>query len=155
MTLELSLMEPAEVEATLAVVQRSFDASVAPDYAQEGRERFARVINTEYLQSLPHRQGFTLIAKQDGRAVGMFAIRDLSHITLFFVLPEMHGRGIGRKLFNAALERVLRNEPLPGKLQVHSSPFGVPIYEALGFSAIGPEEVEGGIRYIPMERLLL
>jgi len=31
----------------------------------------------------------------------------------------------------------------------------VPVYQALGFSTIGPEEVEGGIRYIPMERSLV
>lgn len=138
----------------MEVVRRSFDASVAPGYSRQGRELFARVIDAEYLQSLPQRQGFTLVAKLDGRAVGMFAIRDVSHITLFFVVPEMHGRGIGRKLFAAGLERICRSEKPPGTLQVHSSPVAVPVYEALGFSATGPEAVEGGIRFIPMVRKL-
>ena len=128
---------------------------MAPDYAPEGRELFARVVTAEYLCSLPHRQGFTLVANLDGRTLGMCSFRDGHHITLFFVLPEFQGQGIGRKLFDAAAERVRRNVPGVTKLEVHSSPVAVPVYEALGFAVAGPEEVEGGMRYIPMERSLV
>jgi predicted GNAT family N-acyltransferase len=40
------------------------------------------------------------------------------------------------------------------KLEVHSSPVAVSVYQALGFSVTAPERVDDGIRYIPMERLL-
>jgi hypothetical protein len=75
MELELELLNPAEADAALAVVKESFDVCVAPDYSQEGRELFARVVTADYLCSLPHRQGFTLVAKLDGRIVGMCAFR--------------------------------------------------------------------------------
>jgi len=133
----------------------SFDTCVAPDYTEEGRELFARVVTGEYLRSLPNRQGFTLVAKLGGRTVGMCALRDGHHITLFFVRSELQGQGIGRKLFDAAAERVRRKVPGVTELEVHSSPVAVPVYEALGFEVTGPEEVEGGMRYVPMERSLV
>jgi len=154
MPLEISPMEPADLEATLAVVRESFEACVAPDYPQEGRDLFARIVTTDYLNSLSSRQGFVLVAKLDGRVVGMCAIRDGNHITLFFVLTEFQGRGIGRRLFDATLERVRRNRPGVSRLAVHSSPVAVPVYQALGFSITGAEELEDGIRYVPMERPL-
>jgi GNAT superfamily N-acetyltransferase len=152
MDLELSVLNPAEADAAMAVVKRSFEACVAPDYAQQGRDLFAQVVTADYLCSLPLRQGFTLVAKLEGRMVGMCAFRDGHHVTLFFVLPEFQGQGIGRRLFDAAVERARTNGA--AKLEVHSSPVAVPVYEALGFSVTGSEKVEDGIRYIPMEHLL-
>jgi ribosomal protein S18 acetylase RimI-like enzyme len=154
MDLELSELNPAEADAVIVVVEKSFDACVAPDYDQQGRDLFVRIVTADYLRSLPHRQGFTLVAKLDRRIVGMCAFRDGHHVTLFFVLPEFQGQGIGKKLFDSAVERVQRNLPEVIKLEVHSSPVAVPVYQALGFAATGPETVEDGIRYLPMERLL-
>jgi len=151
---EISPLEPADAEAAIAVVRASFAAHVAPDYGQDGRDLFEQVVTAEYLRSLPRRRGFTLVAKTDGRIVGMIAFRDGNHVTLFFVLPSHQGRGIGRQLFDAAVLRLRRTAPATEKLEVHSSPIAVPVYRALGFSATGPEAVEGGIRFVPMERLL-
>jgi GNAT superfamily N-acetyltransferase len=154
MDIELSLLNPFEAHAAIAVVRESFEASVAPDYSQQGRDLFTQVVTADYLCSLPCRQGFTFVAKVDGRMVGMCAIRDGHHVTLFFVLPQLQGRGIGRKLFYAAVERVRRDVSGATKLEVHSSPVAVPVYQALGFSVAGPESTDDGIRYIPMERVL-
>lgn len=148
------MLDPAEAEAAIAVVKESFAACVAPDYTQQGRDVFAQVVSADYLCSLPHRRGFTLVAKLAGRMVGMCAFRDGNHVTLFFVLPEFQGRGIGRRLFDSAVERVSRTVFGATKLEVHSSPVAVSVYQALGFSATGPEQVDDGIRYIPMERRL-
>ena len=154
MDLELSELNPSEADAAMAVVRESFDACVAPDYAPQGRDFFAQIVTAEYLRSLPRREGFTLVAKLGGRTVGMCAFRARHHVTLFFVLPEFQGRGIGRRLFDAAVERVRSSIASVTKLEVHSSPVAVPVYQALGFSATGVEKVEDGIRYVPMERPL-
>lgn len=154
MGLELSELDPAEADAAMTVVRESFTACVAPDYAQQGRDVFAQVVTADYLRSLPQRRGFTIVAKLDGRMVGMCAFRDVHHITLFFVLPAFQGKGIGRKVFDAALARVRAHASGVTKLEVHSSPVAVPVYQALGFSVTGPERVEDGIRYIPMARKL-
>ena len=154
MDIELSLLNPFEAHAAIAVVRESFEAAVAPDYSQQGRDLFTQVVTADYLCSLPRRQGLTFVAKVDGHMVGMCAIRDGHHVTLFFVQPQFQGRGLGRKLFDAAMERVRRDVSGATKLEVHSSPVAVPVYQALGFSVTGPESMDDGIRYIPMERLL-
>jgi predicted GNAT family N-acyltransferase len=70
------------------------------------------------------------------------------------VLPEFQGREIGRRLFDRAVEQARRNLPGITKLEVHSSPVALSVYQELGFSVTGPEKVDDGIRYIPMEHLL-
>jgi len=37
-----------------------------------------------------------------------------------------------------------------GIMTVFSSPFAVPIYQALGFESTDKEQVDNGIRYFPM-----
>jgi GNAT superfamily N-acetyltransferase len=150
MSCEIFLLDPADAKAALDVVNRSFAACVAPDYTQEGRAMFARVVTAEYLRTLPYRRGFTLVARVAHAIVGMCAFRDGNHVTLFFVLPEHQGQGIGRRLFAAALARVRASDPSVARIEVHSSPFAVPVYQALGFLATGPMKEDNGIRYLPM-----
>ena len=145
------MLDPSEAEAAMAVVTRSFDTCVGPDYAEEGRAMFARVVTAEYLRSLPYRRGFTLVARVDHAIVGMCAFRDVHHVTLFFVLPAYQGRGIGRRLFAAALAHLRAHVPQLARLEVHSSPIAIPVYKALGFRATGGMKEDNGIRYLPME----
>jgi len=138
----------------MAVVTQSFAACVAPDYAQEGRDLFGRVVTADYLRSLPFRRGFTLVATVDQTIVGMCAFRDGHHVTLFFVLPDYQGSGIGRQLFEAALLHLRQTVPEATCVEVHSSPVAVPVYQALGFRALGAMREDHGIRYIPMAMAL-
>jgi GNAT superfamily N-acetyltransferase len=75
------------------------------------------------------------------RTVGMIEVRDGRHICLFFVDGAFQGRGIGRRLFEAALAQ---RESTSGYMEVHASPFSVPVYTALGFRKTA------GIKYVPM-----
>lgn len=68
-----------------------------------------------------------------------------SHVALFFVKGAHHGRGIGRRLWNALLE-----DSAADAVTVHSSRFAVSVYEKLGFVRLGPECETDGIRYVPM-----
>jgi len=109
MDLKLSMLNPAEADAVIAVVKESFEACVAPDYAQQGRDLFAQVVTADYLCSLPHRQGFTIVAKLDGRMVGMCALRDGHHVTLFFVLPNSRVGESAGDCLTLPWKRVRRN----------------------------------------------
>ncbi|MFZ5442093.1 MAG: GNAT family N-acetyltransferase [Myxococcota bacterium] len=150
----IELLAPSEADAALALVLESFDAAVAPDYSAEGAALFRRVVTADYLRSLPARNGFTLVERDGERLVGLCAVRDHNHLTLFFVRPDAQGRGVGRRLFDAMLARVRRASPAARDLEVQSSPVAVPVYEALGFHRCGAELDEGGIRSIPMTRPL-
>jgi putative acetyltransferase len=84
-----------------------------------------------------------LAARQEGRLVGCGALRryapSYAEIKRMFVLPEMRGRGIGRRLvehlerlaFEAGVE-VLRLEA--GRKQIEA----IALYRALGFVERGP-----------------
>ena len=77
----------------------------------------------------------------------MLAIRERKrHICFFFVDGEYHRRGIGSKLFKRM------REDFPSQpITLNSSPYGLPFYKAIGFTATDSEQTVNGIRFTPME----
>jgi GNAT superfamily N-acetyltransferase len=138
------------LNAAFVLVKSVFDEFVAPDYSKEGYTNFFKLVTPEYLEKLHMRNGFVLGAFNDETIVGMIAIRDFNHISLFFVDRQFQKKGIGRSLFFAAVQ-IIESQNLTD-MHVHSSPFAIPFYKSIGFTGLGPECVEGGIRYLPMIR---
>ena len=68
-----------------------------------------------------------------------------SHISLFFIHPKFHRKGIGRQLFDS----VYANQPQM-QITVNSSSYAVKFYESLGFSKISEEQETDGLKYTPM-----
>jgi GNAT superfamily N-acetyltransferase len=130
-----------------------FNQFVASDYSSEGVETFFRLVNVAYIESLVSRNGFVYGAFSGEHLVGVIAVRDRNYIALFFIDSDFQGLGIGRKLFEAALKEISRNGEFA--INVHSSPFAVPIYETFGFAKIDIEQNESGIRYVPMQLRLI
>jgi GNAT superfamily N-acetyltransferase len=140
------------LNAALVLVKRVFDEFVAPDYSEEGNANFFRFVTPEYLENLYARNGFVLGAAFNNESiVGMIAIRDFNHISLFFVDRQFQKKGIGRSLFSAAMQ-IIESQGM-NDIHVHSSPFAVQFYESMGFTSLGPQCIEGGIRYMPMIRV--
>lgn len=67
------------------------------------------------------------------------------HISLFFINPKYHRKGIGRLLFDYAYS----NQTV-AQITVNSSSFAVRFYENLGFTKAAEEQVTNGLRYTPM-----
>jgi GNAT superfamily N-acetyltransferase len=89
-------------------------------------------------------------AFENGELLGVIATRNAgSHIALFFVREEYHGRRIGRRLFAQIV-------PLcDGRfITVNSSPYAAKIYRKLGFTDTAVEQTTNGIRYVPMRYLI-
>ena len=85
-------------------------------------------------------------ALDDDVLVRMIATRNGgAHITLFFVEEAYHHKGVGSNLFQAMLTDNAAKE-----ITVNSSPYAVPVYMHLGFTATKPEQETDGIRYTPM-----
>lgn len=135
------------------LVKKVFNQFVASDYSSEGIETFFRLVNVAYIESLTTRNGFTYGAFHGDRLIGVLAVRDSNYISLFFIDSDFQGMGVGRKLFEVAQKEIaLKGEFV---INVHSSPFAVPIYETFGFSKIDIEQCEAGIRYTPMQLKLI
>ena len=81
-----------------------------------------------------------------GEIRGMIGVRERKHVSLLFVDEDFRGRGIARSLFTRAML-----DEVPGEeITVHSSPYAVLVYQALGFEVLQEEKAEDGIRYTTM-----
>lgn len=136
-----------DIAAVFAVVKKSFDAFVAPGYSPEGIAEFYRFANPEAMVSrLP--QNIMLAAKNArGEMGGFIELRNECHISLLFTDPVFARQGIARLLFESAKALC----PETKEFEVNSSFFAVPVYEKLGFAAVGPERTVNGITFVPMK----
>ena len=114
-----------------------------PEDAAAFLERLAPAGIAEMLADARYRYH---VALADGVLAGVVGVRDESHLYHLFVAEPFHGRGVAARLWNVA------SRGNPGRFTVNSSRFAVPVYERFGFVAAGPEQVENGIAFRPMER---
>lgn len=141
-------MEIREITETglseaMELAWKVFQEFEAPEYAQDGIDEFKRFIDSQAEKMTVEMYG----SYEDGRLLGMIATRnEASHIALFFVEKEYHGKGIGRSLFEQ-----IRPLNKCGCITVNSSPYAAAIYLKLGFTDTNCEQVTNGIRYIPMK----
>src|SRR5574344_2638773 len=113
----------------------------APVYSQEGIDEFKSFIDANRVNSKLSFYGAYEVAE----LVGMIAIRDYQHISLFFIKTAYQRKGIGRLIFNRVREDYEKQI-----FTVNSSPYAVDIYKRLGFMPISAERITNGIKYTPM-----
>lgn len=88
-----------------------------------------------------HDAAGTLIASDGGKVIGLAAIRklpDISLVTLYEVIPEYQGRGVGQQLLAGLCTA---SGPLVAHVSIHR-PWLVSIYERHGFKSLGTEQVD-------------
>ncbi|MBC8022847.1 MAG: GNAT family N-acetyltransferase, partial [Burkholderiales bacterium] len=90
--------------------------------------------------------GSGYVAVEGGRVVGtiLYWKHDARHASLGMVIvdPASQGRGIGRELMSLALR------DLEGRcVQLNATPAGKPLYERLGFKAIGRVQQHQGLAH--------
>jgi len=104
-------------------------------------------IQTQAIETLiaSYRMVF-LLAVNDQAIAGVLAIESKSSIKYFFVYPDQQKIGIGQVLWQFAMNIGAFGETL----KVRSSLFAVPVYERLGFEAVGPASCFNGLHYQSM-----
>lgn len=146
------MLETEDIPAAVTLILEGYDKFVAHDYTPEGTVRFYEYASVEALTArLEGGNHFSMVAVADGELVGIIEMRDFDHCTLFFVKARYHGKGIGRWLFEEAVEYCRYNKPNLQTISVHSSPYAVPVYKRLGFEKTDTLQEENGIVYQPME----
>jgi GNAT superfamily N-acetyltransferase len=93
----------------------------------------ARVIRKKILAG----QRFHLAWRDDGRLVGVAAMREDSHLFQFFVTTRMHGDGIARQLWQRAMRDAVRRSGTR-RFTLNASAMAVPVYLHFGFVPSGP-----------------
>jgi GNAT superfamily N-acetyltransferase len=95
-------------------------------------------------------QRFHLAWCDDGRLVGVAAMREDSHLFQFFVTTRMHGHGIARRLWQRAMRDAVRRAGTR-RFTLNASAMAVPVYLHFGFVPSGPLTVSStGLVVQPM-----
>lgn len=134
-----------EMKEALDLVWKVFLEFEAPDYTEEGIKEFKRSIDDNNWVNAREFYG----AFENGKIYGVIATKDKTHIALFFVDGTLHGRGIGRKLYNY-VEKLNDSK----YFTVNSSPYAHEVYEHLDFKDTDTEQCINGLRFYPMKKVL-
>jgi len=150
-------MKPGEEEAVSELISRTFRRHIAPGYSDEGVREFLSYIEPSAMRNRSGNHSTLVTTVREvivGVIVGVIEVRDHDHISLLFVDSSFQRRGIAGELLDCALAISRRERPELETVSVHSSPNAVPAYKSLGFRVERPEQVESGIRFVPMTRQL-
>ena len=142
--------QPGQEFEIQLLIRSVYDEFVAPDYSEEGNLYFYEWIQPENIAERQKEKRNILTATIDKKIVGMIEIRQNSRISLLFVDKEYHTRGIARILFQESLFNSMKIDPDITHYFVHASPFSIPAYKKLGFTAMDTMKVQNGIKYLPM-----
>lgn len=140
--MEIRKLKPFEKETAMDLVWRVFLKFEAPEYTPEGVRTFYTFITDRTAV-----EDLTVYgALEGGSIIGVLAVQAQGgHISLFFVDPAWHRKGVGKALFHRFLK-----DSSTGQISVNSSPYAVEVYHHLGFQDTAPEQEQDGIRYTPM-----
>ncbi|MCW2306783.1 GNAT family N-acetyltransferase [Rhodobium gokarnense] len=146
-------MERGQEPVVFSLIQRVFDACVAPHYSPSGVARFyAQVSETSLREKAEDPVGGVFVAAKGAVLVGMVALARGHHIALLFVAPEYQGKGIGRALVALAAERCREIDRHGKTMTVNASPNSVPFYEKADFVPASGERDDNGLRFTPMTK---
>jgi GNAT superfamily N-acetyltransferase len=141
----------AHAEAIAGLIA-SFHAELTDDPSGAGAEEFLRSVSVQaergYLASERYQY---LLAYSGSQLAGFIAIRDRSHLFHLFVARSHQRQGVGRFLWNRALNDLCAPNS-DGVLTVNSSLSAIPVYEAFGFVPAGAMQNMHGISFLPMRR---
>ena len=132
-----------ELGAARELVRQSFCQFVAPDYGEEGVQSFLAFLERPDLMEAA---AFSGAFVREGLAGVLAVMEKERHVCLLFVRADCQRRGIGKALWEH-----YRGKHLRERCTVNASPFGLGFYFDLGFVPTGPEQIQDGIRYTPME----
>ncbi|MGN0438556.1 MAG: GNAT family N-acetyltransferase, partial [Lachnospiraceae bacterium] len=130
-----------EIKNATDLIWEVFLQFEAPEYSKEGIDFFRGSLDDEERNRKLKYYG----AFEGKELIGTLCMREPQHIGGFFVNAKHQQKGVGRALFEA-----MRKDYEKQEFTVHSSPYGVKIYEHLGFKATDEEQLVNGLRFTPM-----
>jgi len=129
-----------------------FDEFVGKDYSENGIKTFKDYITPKnILERFNNKTSKFYIAKNNNEIIGILEVRNIEHISLFFVKKEYHGKGIGKKLLDNYIKTLKQDNIGIKIISVNSSFFAENIYSKMGFIKTNEIQERDGIKYIPME----
>lgn len=147
-------MNESDAEAVSSLIQRTFQQFIADTYKARGKRYFLRHTSKPALLRRKRKNQLIIVAKTDDTVSGVVAVRRNNHISLLFVAPEFHGKGIGSLLCREAISRIRATSPDLRRVTVNSSEHALPFYAGLGFTVKRPTYYHKGMKITPLELTL-
>lgn len=149
---EIRRLHPHEVNAALDLAMETYLEFEAPDYGPEGVATFRRDIydNEAFRAACLDGTNRMWGALDQGRIIGLMAMRGDSHIVLVFTHRDYHRQGVASAILRALLADIRRDHPQLRRLTLNSSPYGLPFYLHAGFKPADAEKTINGIRFTAM-----
>ena len=137
-------LKKSEYDNAMVLSLNVFTECGTADFDINGLETFKSFIHNKELMN-----ELTIFGAFDnGMLIGIIGTKNKgTHISLFFIHPKFHRRGIGEKLFNSVYVNQMGTQ-----ITVNSSSYAVKFYESLGFSKITDEQETDGLKYTPMKK---
>lgn len=147
--IKVRLAEAGEWNTVVALAWRTFKQNASFNSDDEGRNNFFQSLNSTrlYIDFMLGKQ-LVFCAYQGKQIIGVLALKDMKHISFFFVKKEFQRMGIGTRLLQNC--KGFCEKQGVSDLTVNAAPTGVPFYLAKGFEAFGAERCEYGLRFTPM-----
>ncbi|KPK36871.1 MAG: hypothetical protein AMJ65_15655 [Phycisphaerae bacterium SG8_4] len=147
-------MKSGEQAAVADFVLRVFAEFVGPLYSQEGIAQFKKFACAGALADRFRAGNLFLLAESGQRIIGVIEVRQHSHVGLLFVEKSFQRKGIARELLGRSVEICRKRNPDIQRITVNSSPNAVAAYQKIGFKAVEEEQLQNGMRFVPMELTL-
>lgn len=156
LNIEYRRITDAEIDSALDLILKVFMEFEAPDYTPEGVKSFIQDVikNDSFREGIKEDNFKTFVATCNGDVVGVMTLRKKTHIMLAFVQKEYQKHGIGRELFEYALQDICQESCSSSAITVNSSPYAIGFYEKLGFITTSKEQEKHGIRSVPMKYII-
>ncbi len=159
-----SVLKPAKIivrpayrhewEDAMALAWRTFMRFEAKDYTPQGIGSFQDFVTDTILHRMFVMGAYQLFGAYDGKQmVGMISLRNETHISLLFVEERYHKMGIGRQLIEYVCSYVFKEEG-HHYVTVNAAPYAIGFYHHIGFQDTDVEQVNDGIRFTPMKRII-
>jgi GNAT superfamily N-acetyltransferase len=143
--------KPEDWTEAISLVWTTFMEFEAADYGEEGTGHFFEFITDDDLHEAFLNGNYPMmVARCDGKVVGVASLRGGNRLSLLFVRKEYHHIGIATELVDR-LCRYLRDVCHENSMIVRAAPYAVDFYKKTGFVALEPERNISGIRVTTME----
>lgn len=149
---QIKCLKIGELEKALKLVWSMFQKIEELDYKEKNISELKNIISwKEFFYKIAYGEIKLIGCLHEGEIIGVIGIREMKHICMFFVDGEYHRRGIGRKLFQTAVEVCIANTQELREITVDVLPYAKEVYYHLGFEDADQEQIIKGIRFISMK----
>ena len=151
----IRMLEQKEMLNAMNLVWDVFVKHTAPLYSQEGVETFQSFIKIDSIMDKYYRgEAFLWGAYVGSDLVGVSMMNKLGHICLLDVKTQYQTQGIGTALFEEMQQFCVQTLRL-NKIDVNAAPNAIAVYQSLGFMTMSSEQINNGIRFVPMQYVIM